>query len=129
MAQIIPNLILHLMNDADVFAAFGNRITGKDVPDGQAYPYAYLWTVTGGQQYGHHGESGRIPMVQCDVIDDNEIDVDTCTELIRKSLSGFHGQLGQMNVGYVFVNVSEAPKEPDQVAFRNILEITVATNE
>jgi hypothetical protein len=129
MAQIIPNLIKHLMNDANVTAAFAHRITGDDVPAGQEYPYAYLWEVTPGQQYHMRGEAGRITMVQCDVVDDDILGADTNAEIIRNSLSGFRGSLGDMVVGYVFADTRSVPKDPDQQAYRRIIEINIGTNE
>jgi len=128
MAEVKSNIIKHLMNDASVFAVFGNRITGDDVPDGQTYPYAYLWIVTSPQQYHHGGDSVRTVLVQCDVISDTITGADDGAQLIKTSLSGFRGQMGSMNVGYCFVNFRDVPKDPDQRAYRRIIEIEIGTN-
>ena len=126
--EIIPNIITFLMTNTTVTGVFDHRITGKDVPDGQTYPYAYLWEVTSPQQYHHQGESGRVALIQCDVVSDTPSSVDLAKRTIKTALSGYRGMMGELNIGYCFVNTADVPKDPDQLAYRNILELTISTN-
>ncbi len=116
------------MADTSVYALFANRITGDDVPDGQAYPYAYLWEVTSPRQYHHGGPSGRVVLVQCDVISDTITGADEGKRVIETALSGFKGMMGDVSVGYCFVNTASIPKDADQIAYRRVLEIEIGTN-
>ena len=128
MAEIIPNILAFLNNNESVKSVFANRITGDDVPDGQAYPYAYMWEVTSPQQYHFTGKSGRIVLVQCDVIDDDSAGVDLAKRTIFDALSGYKGQMGDVKVGRCFVSEASVPKDPDQKSYRRILEIEIGTN-
>jgi len=116
------------MLNSTVTALFGHRITGDDVPVGQEYPYAYLWEVTSPRQYHHKGESGRIALVQCDVVDDDSAGVDLAKRTIIDALTGYKGMMGEVSVGYCFVNTASVPKDPEQQAYRRVLEINIATN-
>jgi hypothetical protein len=126
--ELIPSIIAFLMQNSAVTALLDHRITGDDVPDGQTYPYAYLWEVTSPQNYSHQGESGRVALVQCDVVSDTIIGVDEAKRTIKSALSGYRGMMGDVNVGFCFVNEASVPKDPDQKAYRRILELTLATN-
>lgn len=117
------------MQNTTVTALFDHRITGDDVPDGQSYPYAYLWEVTSPQNYSHQGESGRVALVQCDVVSDTIIGADEAKRTIKTALDGYRGMMGEVSVGYCFVSTASVPKDPDQKAYRRILEITLATND
>lgn len=129
MAEIIPNIITFLNNNATVFAFFANRITGDDVPDGQIYPYAYLWEVTSPQQYHHGGTSGRTALIQCDIVSDSQSQADEGKRVLFDALSGYKGMMGSVNVGYCFVVARSIPKDPDQLAYRRILELELGTND
>lgn len=129
MAEVKQALIKHLMNDAAVFAAFGNRITSDRIPDGQTYPHARLWVVTAPQDYHMQGESVRRPLVQIDIYDDDVTGADTNTELIRASLSGFRGQMGSLNAGHVFVNSGPGDWNAEVRNYRRILEVRLGTND
>jgi len=126
--ELIPNIITFLMLNPTVVALFDHRITGDDVPDGQTYPYAYLWEVTSPQNYNHQGESGRVALVQCDVVSDTIIGADESKRTIKSALSGYRGMMGDVNVGFCFVNEASVPKDADQKAYRRILELTIGTN-
>jgi len=126
--ELIPNIITFLMLNPTVTTLFDRRITGDDVPDGQTYPYAYLWEVTSPQNYNHQGESGRVALVQCDVVSDTIIGADEAKRTIKSALSGYRGMMGDVNVGFCFVNEASVPKDADQKAYRRILELTLGTN-
>jgi len=106
MAEMIPNIITFLMQNTSVYAFFANRITGDDVPDGQAYPYAYLWEVTSPQQYHYAGKAGREVLIQCDVISDTITGADEGKRILNDVLSGYKGMMGSVNAGYCFVDSS-----------------------
>ena len=129
MAEIKTAIISHLNNTPAVFAAFGNRITSERVPDKQTYPYAVLWTVTAPKKYNHQGESGRTPMIQIDVFDDDAAGADANALLIDNALSGYKGMLGSLNAGYVFVNRGPDMWNPDERNYRRILEVAIGTND
>ena len=127
--EIIPNILTFLMLNTTVTALFGHRITGDDVPDGQTYPYAYMWEVVSPTQHHYKGGAGRIALIQCDVIDDDIAGVDLAKRTLFDALDGYKGMMGNVNVGYCFVNTASVPKDPDQQSYRRILEINVATND
>jgi hypothetical protein len=129
MAEIITALISHLTNTPDVFSVFGNRITSKGIPDNQAYPCAYMFLVTGPRTYTHDKNVTRTITVQIDVFDDDQSRLDTSTELIRNALSGHSGQIGSMTAGYVFVNDGPGEWNAEDRNYRNILEVTIGTND
>jgi hypothetical protein len=126
--EIIPNILTFLMLNTTVTAFFGHRITGKDVPDGQAYPYAYMWEITSPNQHTHQGRAGRVALIQCDVVSDTESSVDEGKRTLLDALDSYHGMMGEINVGRCFVNTRDVPKDPDQNAYRDVLEIEIATN-
>ena len=133
MAEIKTAVIKHLMNNAAVFAAFGNRIWADRIPDvpgggAQPYPYARLITVASPQTYHYLGEGPRNPVIQIDVFDSAVATADANTELIRAALSGFHGQMGSINVGFTFVNAGPGTWDETTRNFRRILEARLATN-
>jgi len=116
------------MQNTTVTALFDHRITGKDVPDGQAYPYAYLWEPNSNRMYTHNGAGGREALVQCDIVSDTVIGVDEAKRTLESALTGYRGMMGEVNIGKCFVNTVDIPKDPDQRAYRSILEITIGTN-
>jgi hypothetical protein len=125
--ELIPNIITFLMQKPTVTALFDHRITGKDVSD-YTYPYAYLWEPNSNRSYTHQGAGTREVLVQCDVVSDTVIGVDLAKRTLEDALTGYRGMMGEVMVGYCFVNTTDVPKDPDQRAYRNILEITVGTN-
>ena len=116
------------MLNPTVTALFDHRITGKDVPDGQTYPYAYLWEPNSNRQYTHQGAGGREVLVQLDVVSDTIISCDEAKRTLEGALSGYRGMMGDVNVGFCFVNEASVPKDADQKAYRRILELTLGTN-
>jgi len=128
MAEIIPNILAFLNNNEAVNSLFDKRITGDDVPDGQTYPYAYMWEVVSPQQYHFTGKSGRIVLIQCDIVDDDIARVDLAKRTIFNALSGYKGQMGEVKIGRCFVSEASVPKDADQKAYRRILEIEIGTN-
>lgn len=130
MASVITAIIKHLMNNADVYAAFGNRITAEKIPDKQAFPCAALWVVTAPRNYTHQGPAARVPMVQIDVLDDDQLGADANSLLIENALSGYRGMLGsEISTGLVSVNRGPDMWNPDDRNYRRILEVTVRTND
>lgn len=128
MAEIIPAIITFLNNDANVSALFAHRITGDDVPDA-TYPYAYMWEVVSPRQYNYQGKSGRVVIVQCDIVSDTITGADEGKRVIETALSGYKGMMGDVNVGYCFVDTRSVPKDPDQLSYRRVLEISIGTND
>lgn len=134
MAEIKQAVIAHLVNDAAVFAVFANRIWADRIPDNpeggpQTYPYARIWLVTSPQQYTHQGEGGRTPLTQIDIFDDDQARSDTATEIIRASLSGFSGLLGNgLSAGRTFVSMGPGGWNEEARNFRRILEVSIGTN-
>lgn len=126
--ELVPNIIAFLMLNPTVTALFDHRITGKDVPDGQTYPYAYLWEPNSNRIYTHQGDAGREVLVQCDVVSDTMITADEAKRTLETALSGYRGMMGEVMVGKCFVNTVDVPKDADQKAYRSILEITIGTN-
>jgi len=126
--ELIPNIITFLMLNPTVTALFDHRITGKDVPDGQTYPYAYLWEPNSNRMYTYNGAGGREVLIQCDVVSDTIISCDEAKRTLEDALTGYRGMMGEVMVGKCFVNTVDVPKDPDQQAYRNVLEITIGTN-
>jgi hypothetical protein len=126
--ELIPNVITFLMQNTTVTALFDHRITGIDVPDGQAYPYAYLWEPNSNRIYTHQGAGGREVLVQCDVVSDTIIGADAAKRTLEDALTGYRGMMGDVSVGKCFVNTVSVPKDADQKAYRNILELTIGLN-
>lgn len=134
MAELKQAMIAHLMADAAVFAAFANRVWADRIPDlpgggPQPYPYARLRVITSPQKYSHQGESGRTPLAQIDVFDDDIASGDANAELIRRSLSGFKGQMGSVNVGRCFVDGPSGTWDETVRNYRRILEVSIGTND
>lgn len=134
MAELKQAMIAHLMADAAVFAAFANRVWADRIPDlpgggPQPYPYARLRVITSPQKYSHQGESGRTPLVQIDVYDDDVAGGDVNSELIRKSFSGFKGQMGDVNVGHSFVNGPSGTWNETTRNYWRVLEVSFGTND
>lgn len=134
MGELKTGIIAHLTNDANVYAVFGNRIWADRIPDfpgggSQPYPYARLRVITSPQSYSHQGESGRTPLVQIDVYDDDIAGGDANAELIRVSLSGFKGQMGSVNVGRCFVDGPSGTWDETTRNYRRILEVSIGTND
>jgi hypothetical protein len=129
VAEVKQAVIRHLMNTPVVVTAFANRITADKIPDNQTYPHARVWVVTSPQGYHHQGESGRQPLVQIDVFDDDVAGADTYTELIRSALSGYRGMMGSLNAGAVFVNPVSGMWNEETRSYRRILEVRVLTND
>jgi len=125
--EIVPNIITFLMQNSTVTALFDHRVTGKDVTD-MTYPYAYLWEVSSPQQHTHQGRSGRVALIQCDVVSDTPTGADLAKRTLFDALDSYHGMMGELSVGYCFVNSRDIPKDPEQQSYRNILEIEIATN-
>lgn len=133
MAEVKTSMIKHLMNTPAVFAAFANRIWADRIPDvpgggAQPYPHARLFVVAAPRDYHYQGEGARQPLVQIDVFDDDVAGADTNADLIRAALSGFRGQMGSMNVGFVFVNAGPGTWDETTRNYRRILEARLATN-
>jgi hypothetical protein len=126
--ELIPNIITFLMQNPTVTALFDHRITGIDVPDGQTYPYAYLWEPNSNRIYTHQGAGGREVLVQLDVVSDTIISCDEAKRTLEDALTGYRGMMGEVSVGKCFVNTTSVPKDADQKAYRNILEITIGLN-
>jgi hypothetical protein len=116
------------MLNPTVTALFDHRITGDDVPDGQSYPYAYMWEPNSNRIYTHQGAGGREVLVQCDVVSDTIIGVDLAKRTLEDALTGYRGMMGEVMVGKCEVNTVSVPKDPDQKAYRRILEINIGTN-
>ena len=129
MAEVKTAIVKHLMNNATVKAAFGNRITVEKVPDKQTYPCAVLWTVTAPRSYTHQGPAGRMPLIQIDVFDDDQTGADANSLLIENALSGYRGAIGDLNAGFVSVNRGPDMWNPEERNYRRILEVTVRTND
>ena len=130
MAEVKTAIVKHLMNNALVKAAFGNRITVEKIPDNQTYPCAVLWTVTAPRSYTYQGPAGRMPLIQIDVFDDDQAGADANSLLIENTLSGYRGMLGSdLNAGFVSVNRGPDMWNPDERNYRRILEVTVRTND
>ncbi|MFA5379175.1 MAG: hypothetical protein WC455_25695 [Dehalococcoidia bacterium] len=136
MDSVVKGIIKHLMNNADVYAAFANRITAEKIPDVKIpenpikYPCAVLWVVTAPRSYTHQGPAGRVPIVQIDVFDDDQAGADANSLLIENTLSGYRGMLGsEVNAGFVSVNRGPDMWNPDERNYRRILEVTVRTND
>jgi hypothetical protein len=134
MAEIKQALITHLNNDPNVSAAYSNRIWADRVPDlpgggPQPYPYALIRVIASQQSYSHQGEVGRTPLTQIDVFDDDISSGDTNAEIIRKSLSGFKGQMGNVYVGRCFVNGPSGTWDGTVRNYRRILEVSIGTND
>ena len=87
MANPITNLITFCNNSPTIYAAFGNRITGDRIPDGQLYPNARVIQAGDAQKYLlGKGRGGRKILLQIDIyaetiasaahyVDNNVIDV------------------------------------------------------
>lgn len=116
------------MLNPTVTALFDHRITGDDVPDGQTYPYAYMWEPNSSRMYTYNGAGGREVLVQCDVVSDTIIGADEAKRTIEDALTGYRGMMGDVMVGKCFVNTVDVPKDADQKAYRRILELTIGTN-
>jgi hypothetical protein len=126
--EIIPNILTFLMTNTTVTGVFDHRITNKDVPDGQTYPYAYMWEVTSPQEHTHQGRGGRVALIQCDVVSDTITGVDLAKRTLFDALDSYKGMMGELNVGRCFVNTADVPKDPEQQSYRSILEIEIGTN-
>jgi len=117
------------MNDSAVFAAFANRITADKLPDIVTYPCARVWVVVNPQSYQLAGENGRAVLAQIDVYDDDIAGADANVELIRSSLSGFQGQMGNVNVGRAFVRNVAGVWNAEAKNYHRILEVEIGTND
>lgn len=129
MAEIKQAIIKHFMNNADIVSAFANRITADKFPDLQAYPRARVWVVNNDQKYHMQGEGGRNVMVQIDMDDDDISGADTNAELLRLSLSGFKGQMGNVNAGMVKARIVNGVWDETTRSYRRIIEVEVLTND
>jgi hypothetical protein len=127
--EVITSLISHLMNDADVTAVFGRRITGDRIPDSPSYPCARLRLITSPLSHSHSGNHTRTALVQIDVYSDSESDVDTGKEVIHDSLDGYRGMMGSMDIGYCFVNYGAGQYDETLRRYWRILEARIATND
>jgi len=125
--ELIPNIITFLMLNPTVTALFDHRITGDDVSD-YTYPYAYMWEPNSNRIYTHNGAGGREVLVQCDVVSDTIIGADAAKRTLEDALTGYRGMMGDVSVGKCFVNTVSVPKDADQKAYRNILELTIGLN-
>lgn len=127
--EIITSMIKHFMNDADVTAVFGHRITGDRIPDTTSYPCARLRLITSPLSYSHGGDHTRTALVQIDVYSDSESDVDTGKEVIRDSIDGYRGAMGNMDIGYCFINYGPGQYDETMRRYWRVLEARIATNE
>ena len=101
---MIPSSVrTYLRTDTDVLAAFGQRIFVLYVPDGTAYPFAVIRTVTDPAFYTQDGESTRETIIQIDTFDDSLSDAYTNAGKIRDALTGYSGVIGSHTVGGIFV--------------------------
>ncbi len=125
---LIPNVLTHLRNDAEVFAAFGNRITPDKLPDTPTYPCARIWIVSSPTKYSHQGSSSNKTLLQLDIWDTTPSGVDTNLEILKRSLSGYRGMMGDMEVGYVFVKTVNTSWDAPAREYHRMLEVEIATN-
>jgi hypothetical protein len=103
MSDIPSSVRAFLKSDATVLAAFGERIVVQYVPDGTAYPFAVIRTVSDPAFYTQDGESRRETIIQIDTFDDSLADAYTNAIKIRDALTGHSGTMGSHTVGGVFV--------------------------
>lgn len=129
MTSILPSVIAHLNNDADVVSTFGHRITAERIPDDQAYPNGRIWTVSTPYQYHLLGASNRRAVLQVDLYGETQSTLDAGLDAVRSALSGFRGQVGDLDVGYCFVKTVSTDWDTDTRTYHRILEVELGTND
>jgi len=117
-----------LRQDADVLAAFGERIGVDEIADGWDYPQAMIRQITTGTSYHQSGEGNALVLLQIDVFDDDRATLDTNAALIKARLSGHRGIMGAASYGRVFMTDVRTDRLQDQPRkYRKIMEAEIAT--
>lgn len=130
MADAKVALIAFCNLNAEIFAVFGNRITADRIPDNQLFPNARVTQISSPNNYlMSGGRGGRKVKLQVDVYADSVSSADSSASILETSLSGYKGQMGSMNVGYLFVkNINGDWNEATRDTHR-ILELEIGTND
>lgn len=137
MAEVESCLLAFLMQDTDVLAAFGNRISPDKMPDGSGETttdsFARLTSLPAAITYTQDGEGPRTELIQIDIWNKDKATLMTHAGYIKAALSGFRGAMGSAAAGFVhigsaFVNNVRGNWDEDIRKFRRILEVRLATN-
>lgn len=98
MTNLLRDIRDHLQTDSDVSDAFGDRMYPDVVPQGTAYPYINLSSISNSPEYDLDGEIGtHVSIVTVDVWTNGtgrRAAAERLGDLVRNMLSGFKGQLG-----------------------------------
>ena len=122
-------VIAFLTQNADIFAAFGNRITADKIPDGQAFPNARIWIPAEKRKFHHGGTGGRKVLLQIDVYAETSQSADVSASLIDSAMSGYRGMMGSMSVGMCTTKTTSGLPNPDFRMIHRMIEVEVSTND
>ena len=128
--SIASSVRTFLVANTTVKAAFGERIVVQFVPDGTAYPFAVIRTVSDPAFYTQDGEATRETIIQIDTFDDSLADAYTNALKIRAALTGYSGELETgVSVGAIFVREGQDQWMSDarhfKVFFQYVIKWTV----
>ncbi len=91
-----------LQTDADVVAAFGDRIYPRVAPQGAEAPYCVRSRVSSPGYHHLGGPSGiASPRYQFSIYARSSEEAETCASVIRAALDGWRGDIGSERVLWV----------------------------
>lgn len=128
MAEITTSLRSFLVNNPDVYGVFGQNITCDRIPDSPTYPHARIRLISPAKQRTLENRYTTANLMQIDIYDNSEAGADEAKETMHDALDGYHGTIGDYEVGYCFANYG--PNNYDEIKrlYWRILEVSIGTS-
>lgn len=128
MAELEANLLTFMLSLSDITDVFSSRIyvDRKDASIPTVYPYAIIRTVTEAPGYAHDGDLPDNTLIQIDAYSDDKSEVNAGVTAIEDNLGGYHGSVGYLSVGSIFVTDVRGGFEPDAQHFRRSIDMQIS---
>jgi hypothetical protein len=129
MAEIKTNLRTFLLTNSVISTLFSTRVYVDHIPPEATLPHARITSIVEPYSYTMDNKPTRMPLIQIDIFDDDIVDCITARDAIKDALSGYSGQMGDIQVGFVFINDVRPQWNTDTDKPREILEVRIGTSD